>query len=258
MVAPVTPVVRVFPDLAAAAGALAEQIVTTASEGLRARGRFGLALSGGSTPVALFRTLLNDHPTAVPWDHVDYFWADERAVGPDDPLSNYGLAARGLLDPLSVPMARRHRIVGEASSLDREADRYAADLRTWDRKRGPEAPAIDLVVLGLGADGHTASLFPGSPRLDAPVSVWVEVEPNPGLEPHVPRVTMTLPGLARARSIAFLVAGPEKRDALARVLRPEAGAGPLPAARVRCPGPITWYVDRAARGPGAENPDRPG
>jgi 6-phosphogluconolactonase len=241
------PVVHPYEDLASAAVALAEVVVWQGVEALERRGRFTLVLSGGSSPIPLFRSLATTHRNSLPWDGVDFLWADERAVPPDDPESNYGLAARELLLPLSVPSARIHRLRGEARPLPTAAEEYETTLRRLAGVRsGDGAGALDLALLGMGPDGHTASLFPGAALLDDRSGGWVAVEPQPGQPPKVPRLTLTLAALNRCRAVAFLVAGAEKRAALPRALSGSTGADGVPAGRVRGLERTDWFVDRAA------------
>ncbi len=245
------PSVRVYADLAAASEALAERIAEEAVRAVAERGRFRIALSGGSTPVPLFRLLAGRFRHRVPWERAEFFWADERAVPPSDPRSNFGLAERELLDPIGADPAHVHRIRGEWTP-DRAAGEYAQLLRQFESPASPEAPAtlLDLAVLGVGPDGHTASLFPGSALLEAAEPLWVGVEPHSAQPPTVPRVSLTLPALARTGLAAFVVAGAEKRAILDRVLS-KSGEGPaLPAARVRSLRPVEWFADRASRGLG--------
>ncbi|HEV2519094.1 MAG TPA: 6-phosphogluconolactonase [Thermoplasmata archaeon] len=248
MVPAVAPRVEVGVDLATVAGRLARRVETLALESLERRGRFGLALSGGSTPEALFRSLAGDRSSGVDWTAVDFFWADERAVPPSDPRSNYGLAARTWLEPRAIPPIRVHRISGESDSLEAASGAYERDLQNY-LGSGPESggPALlDLAILGIGPDGHTASLFPDSPLLES--SAWTGVERSPPLDPRVPRISLTPAALNRSRIVAFLAAGDEKRWAVARVLHPDAFGVRPPAARVRGLESTEWFVDRAAGG----------
>jgi 6-phosphogluconolactonase len=211
------------------------------------RGRFTVALSGGSTPRRLYR-LLSDVQASfraqIPWERTHVFFGDERHVPPDHPESNYRMAHEALL--AHVPAASVHRIQGEESDPARAAAAYEAELRRFFELSDPGAapPQFDLVLLGLGPDGHTASLFPRSPALEErrkwAVGVFVE-----RLRAH--RITLTLSVINRAREVLFLVSGAEKAEALARVFAHATGAEPLPAARVRPEsGTLLWIVDRAA------------
>jgi 6-phosphogluconolactonase len=237
------PAVRRVADAEALARAAAEEVVAAAVRAVAARGRFTLALSGGSTPRRLYALLAD--PAApfrarVPWAQTDVFFGDERPVPPDHPDSNYRMAREALL--AHVPVASVHRIRGEDPAA---AEAYEGELRAFFAvPPGGAPPRLDLVLLGLGPDGHTASLFPGSEALDETVR-WVRSPVVARLGTR--RTTLTLPVLDRARAVLFLVAGADKAPALAQVLAPAPGAAPLPAARVRPDGgTVSWLVDRAA------------
>lgn len=233
-------------DAEALAAAAAAVVVDSASRAVAARGRFTIALSGGATPRRLYQLLAD--PGApfrgrLPWDRVHVFFGDERHVPPDHQDSNYRAAREALLDHVSV--ASVHRMRGEEPDAGLAAAAYEAELaRFFAAPAGGPAPRIDLVLLGLGADGHTASLFPGSPALHERRR-WV-------VAPYVEklgarRITLTFPALDRAREVVFVVSGAEKADALARVLAPSGEAEPPPAARVKpTAGPPRWLVDHAA------------
>ncbi len=235
-----SPVVRVLPDLTALSAEAAAEVVRAAAEA--ARGVLALALAGGSTPRALYRLLADparEFSSRMPWARVHLFFGDERDVPPDHPDSNYRMVRETLLARGPAAVAQVHRIHAELGA-DRAAAEYERELRSFF---GSD-PAFDLVLLGMGADGHTASLFPGTAALEERerwvVATWVE-----RLRAH--RITLTLPVLERARAVLFLVAGADKAPALARVLSPRAGEEPLPAARVRpAQGQLLWLVDRAA------------
>ncbi len=245
MVEPLTGAVRVHPDARSAYRALADRLVELARAPTPGRPRFSLALSGGSTPERLFRLLAADYARRVGWREIEIGFADERAVAPDDARSNFALARRALLAPLDVPAERIHRIPGELRPTGAAARAYEGALRAlFADGRG----TFDAVLLGMGPDGHTASLFPGASTLRE-VARWVRVEPAPALEPKVPRITLTLPALAAARCVLFLVLGAEKRPALTDVLRDPRRGTPeatLPAARVRARESVEWFVDSEA------------
>lgn len=238
---PPGPRLQVVADAAALARAAAEEVARRAEEAVAARGTFTLALSGGSTPQPL-HALLAD-PAApfrarIPWARTEIWFGDERAVPPDHAESNFRMAREALLDHVA-PRAV-HRIEGERPAAEAAA-RYEGELRA---AAGPDGapPRLDLVLLGLGNDGHTASLFPGSAALEERER-WVTAPFVPAVGAH--RITLTLPVLERARAIAFVVAGADKREALARLLAP--GASPVPAARVRpLDGALLVLADRAA------------
>ena len=242
----VRPHLLVAPDAAAAAQAGARLWAFAARAALAERGVFHVALAGGSTPAALHRAVAEQSGLDAAWHRTHAWFGDERAVPPDDPRSNARAARASLLDAVPLPEAQVHCMEGAASDLAAAAGRYEQALRV---ALGDGAmPALDLVWLGLGADGHTASLFPGSPALDVRDRAVCAVEDAPA-EP-ARRLTLTLPALAAARRVVFLVTGAAKATVLAAVLEPPAGSSAeaaLPAARVRpAPGRLLWLVDEAA------------
>lgn len=222
-----------------AAAAVAARIRARAAE----RGRFDLVLSGGTTPGPVYEALAESHAGDVPWDRVHVWYADERCVPPDDPASNHGAVEVALLGRVALRPPQVHRVRGE-DAPGRAADLYEEALRdAWPRAASPE---FDLVLLGIGTDGHTASLFPGSPVLEERVR-WVSPARSPAA-PH-PRVTLTLPGLAGAREVVFLVTGGGKRPVLAEILRdPVASAARYPAARLAAMRSVAFWADAAAAG----------
>jgi 6-phosphogluconolactonase len=208
-------------------------------EASRKRGRVLLALSGGSTPLPVYKRLAK---LALPWNNLHLFWGDERCVPPDHQNSNFGNACRALIDRVPIPEANVHRIQGELEPAE-AAESYEHDLRQFF---GPEPPSMDLVLLGMGADGHTASLFPGGPELEEYQRWVVGSVPPQGIEPDVPRVTCTFPVFNAARSVLFLVAGADKRPATSRILRVLGNGRELPAGRVRPKGELAWFLDSDA------------
>jgi 6-phosphogluconolactonase len=201
-----------------------------------------VCLAGGSTPFLLYRMLAEARwRDQFPWAHVHWFWGDERFVPPDDPRSNYQMVQAALFDRVPVPPENIHPM-----PTDRPLAQVAADYeQTLKRFYGAERlslhrPLFAATLLGLGADGHTASLFPGSTALDEHQR-WVV--PVPDAQPE-PRITLTSSALASSGEIAFLVSGANKRDALARIRHNE----DLPAARIASAGRMHWFVDRAAAG----------
>ena len=236
-----SPEIHVFPDAAALAEAAAQRFVALATAAVATRGRFTAALSGGATPGALYRLLAAEPFRArAPWAQLHLFWADERCVPPDDPGSNYRLVAETLLAGAPIPPENVHRMRGEWEP-ERAARDYECALRAFF---DDEAPRFDLVLLGLGTDGHTASLFPGAETL-AETARWVapavaEYENRPAW-----RLTLTLPVLNAARNVIFLVRGADKA-AIVRVALGDAAAR-LPAQRVRpTAGQVTWLLDAEA------------
>jgi 6-phosphogluconolactonase len=231
---------RVLADAAAASRAAAEWIVDAAARAVAARGRFVVALAGGSTPRAAYALLAGELRDAVPWERVHACFGDERCVPPDDAASNYRMARESLLDRVPIPAPNVLRMPGELPPDDAAA-RAERDLRALlgDDPRD----AIDVALLGVGADGHTASLFPGSPALDERARWVVAAKAPPGVTPAM-RLTLTLPVLRGAREVLVLTAGAGKRDAVRRAV--EGTEPPLPSAMVRGRERTLWLVDAAA------------
>lgn len=240
---------RIVVDARAVAETAASALVTRALDAIAARGRFNVALSGGSTPRLLFATLAArigtgaPGATAVAWDQVHVFWGDERAVPPEHPDSNYGVAHALLLSRLPIPEANVHRIQAEMEPSEAAAQ-YEETLRRHFGLQPAERPAFDLVFLGLGPDMHTASLFPGSPALDErerlAVAPWVE-------KLGAFRITLTPIVLNHARTVMFMVAGREKADPLKSVLETEPNPMLRPAQVIQpADGELVWLVDEAA------------
>jgi 6-phosphogluconolactonase len=197
-----------------------------------------IALTGGSSPRSAYeRAAVAD----VEWSRATLWWGDERCVAPDDELSNYALARETLLDAIAGPAPEVHRMRGELGPHEGAAA-YEAELH---EVFGAGMPEFDLVLLGMGADGHCASLFPGQPTLDEDVRLVVGVE-RAGVEPEVPRISLTLPVINAARQVVFLVTGEDKADAVARAF--EADPGPDTPASLVTPasGRLVALLDRAA------------
>jgi 6-phosphogluconolactonase len=233
-----TRMMTVVADADALAETAAERIVAHLAQ--RA-GRLAVCLAGGSTPERLYALLgAESYRKAVPWDRIHWFWGDDRFVPHDDPRSNFGAARRLLLDRVPVPSGNIHAIPTSAEDIEEAARLYEADLRGFYGAKSlvPRRLLFDIVLMGIGADGHTASLFPGHAELDEKER-WVVGVPEAGLEPFVPRVTLTLPILASTREMLFLVSGRSKRHILTRML---AGAD-LPATRAYAEGELVWLVD---------------
>jgi 6-phosphogluconolactonase len=240
----------VLPTPAAVAEAAADRIVAAARNAIRRRGRFVVALSGGSAPRLVYPLLVaSPRRDAVDWSKVEFFWGDERAVPPDDPESNYGLARRLLLDNLPRVRAESvHRMPADAPDREEAAVRYEAELgRTFALSPGGRRrPRFDLIWLGMGPDGHTASLFPGADVLSERRR-WVAPATAPKASPIAARMTFTLPLINAARAALFVVAGADKAAALRSI---RAGSRELPAARVRATSTL-WLLDALAAGEAA-------
>jgi len=230
-------------DPATLAETAAHLIVDAATEAVRERGRFLLCLAGGETPRETYRCLaLPAFSERMRWDQTWIFFGDERAVPPDHPESNYRMAYESLLSKVPIPEHQVLRMHGEQSDADAAAAAYAAELAgAIGTKRG-ELPRFDVVLLGLGIDGHTASLFPGSPVLREVFRAVAAVHVAAAQIPQ--RLTLTFPVLNAAARVVFLVTGPEKAKILRTVLSEHSG---LPAALVRpTNGELIWLTDRAA------------
>jgi 6-phosphogluconolactonase len=235
--------IRVLPDPAEAAIAAARELVAAAADGFHDHGAFRPAFSGGSTPRLLFETLATAaFRPLVDWMRARIFFVDERCVSPANPRSNYRLAKEHLLDPLGVPAENVFRMRGEEEP-GRAAGEYEAILKR-EFAREDHFPRLDFVLLGLGPDGHTASLFPGTRALEE-TRRWVAANHVPKLGEW--RLTLTLPVLNAARRAVFFVVGEGKRDAVSAVLRAKEEAPTLPASLVRpTDGSLVWIVDEAA------------
>jgi len=237
------PVVTVYDDPERLAEAAARLIVDSATEAIAARGRFTIALAGGATPQATYTKLASPaFRDRVDWSHTWVFFGDERAVSPEHPASNYGMARAALLSKVPVASERVLRIRGEAADPEVAAAEYARSLTEAFATRRGELPRFDLALLGVGVDGHTASLFPGSPVLREIFRTVVAVHATAAAIPQ--RFTLTLPVLNAAACVVFLVAGAEKAKVTRAVLVERAT---LPAAMVRPDGGrLAWLLDRAA------------
>jgi 6-phosphogluconolactonase len=237
MTAQPRPDIRVFADLAALSRAAVDLVLQEARKAVASRGRFSLALSGGSTPRMLY-SLLAEHPwrETMPWRLAHVFWADERCVPPVHPDSNYRLAAQAFLTRVSLPAENVHRVPAEKGP-DRAAAEYERELRAFF---GSGMPAFDLILLGMGEDGHTASLFPGSIHLAVHDRLVLAVQSQ---APGHDRVTLSLEALNSARNRIFLVSGASKAKVVRDVLElgPQSG---LPAAQVQ--GERIWLLDKDA------------
>ena len=220
--------IEIFPDSTAVAAAAAARIVGAARDAIASRGRFSLALSGGRTPAQLYRTLAT---AAIDWPRTRIFFADERAVPPADPDSNFRMARETLLDPARVPPRNVHRMKGEYPDLTVAVEEYEAHL----------TEPLDLVVLGIGEDGHIASLFPGSPLISETTRRVAAVLDAPKPPPR--RLTLTPRALDEAGEILVLVTGVEKAAAAARALEPGVTPREIPARLVR---DRVWLLDRDA------------
>jgi 6-phosphogluconolactonase len=237
--------VHVFPDAESLASDAATRIARLARETIDARGAFRVALAGGTTPRRAYELLAEHHRDDVDWSRVEVYFGDERCVPPDDAESNFAMAWRALLSRVPVTPANVHPMYQGGELPEVAAARYDALLRR-------SAVTFDLTLLGVGEDGHTASLFPGAPSL-AERARWASaVEAPPAMKTRW-RVTLTLPALDASRRVMVLCAGAPKREVVSQVLSAdpsaaEAAADRYPAAMVRGAEETVWMVDAAATG----------
>lgn len=229
----------VLPDFEALAGRAAawflERVLTVA-------GPVSVCLSGGSTPRRLYQMLARaPYRNRMPWQRIHWFWGDERFVPSNDARSNYRMVREALLDRIAAPLGSVHPIPTDGVTLAAAVTAYERELKQFygAEALSPDRPLFEVTLLGLGEDGHTASLLPGTPVLEES-SRWVAAVV--GVTPEA-RITLTYPALESSRDVAFLVSGAAKRQILARIRR---GPADVPAARIRPVGRLHWFVDRAA------------
>lgn len=257
----ILPGVHVYPNAAEVARGAARHFVDYAWQSIAKDGVFTVALSGGSTPSAMFEILASDEFRGqVDWAKVQIFWGDERAVPPDNAESNYGVARRLLLIRVPIPEGNVHRMEAEKASIGRAAHEYEEILRKHLPLDDRGFPRFHLIFLGMGKDGHTASIFPG-PRVVRQTSRWVSTPMVTKL--NMRRMTLTLPVLDAALRVVFLVTGPDKADILHTVLQ-EKPEPPLPSQLVqpRDRGIKLFLVDQAAAAklepsPAGKSPTQP-
>jgi 6-phosphogluconolactonase len=232
------PELTIARDSGQAAAKAAAFFALCAGRCIAEKGLFTVALSGGKTPGKMHR-LLAEPPLSeeIPWERCHFFWADERCVPPDHPHSNYGAAHRDLLGRVAIPPSNIHPIE-TGHDCTEAARRYEARMKSFFEGRGLK-PALDLVMLGMGGDGHTASIFADGEVLLRSDWVWAVR----GGEPFLERVTLSLEAINRSQTCAFLVTGKEKASAVRRIMKAEED---LPAGRVRPMGRLVWFLDRDA------------
>jgi len=232
---------RVFADLEALSQAAAAESARAANEAVSARGRCLISLSGGRTPERMYELWATEYRDKIPWAKVQFFWGDERFVPTADPKSNYRMAKMSLLDRVPLPVENVHPILTDFATADDAARAYAKILRVYFSENGP---TFDLLFLGMGGEGHTASLFPDSPALTEHKH-WV-VGVRAPVEPPV-RVSLTFPVLRRARETYFLVAGADKKGIIEILKKdPKAAEQKLPVAMLKPEGKTIWFLDQAA------------
>jgi 6-phosphogluconolactonase len=230
--------IRVVEDAAAIASEAAKTFAERSARSISERGRFAVALSGGATPKALYSLLSRSR---LPWGKIHLFWGDERCVPIDHPDSNYRMVREALIDPARIPPENVHRVRTEAGTPVEVAQAYEETLRAFFGPEPGEFPRFDLALQGMGGDGHTASLFPGTPSLEERKKLVVPVFVE-RLQSH--RVTLTLPVLNAALAVVFLVAGDDKAEMLPKVLAPGTN---FPAQLVKPQaGDLLFLADRKA------------
>jgi 6-phosphogluconolactonase len=240
--------IKIFSDRDQLFHAAAAHVAQTASEAIQKRGRFSMALSGGSTPKPVYAKLAKaEYSSLIDWSRVHIFWGDERCVAPDDPQSNYRMARETLLDRVPIPQANIHRIHGESEPLH-SAQAYVQELQSMfggqTEQGGPPPSGLDLILLGMGDDGHTASLFPGSAAI-AEQKRWVMAQYVEVFKMW--RITLTPVFINTARNITFIVSGQDKAARLREVLEGPPQPMSLPAQAIRpTQGRLLWLVDKAA------------
>jgi len=251
------PEIHHYPDVETLSLMAAEYICTVAAKSARERGAVTFALAGGNTPKPVYECLAGPRfGEQMPWAHIHLFWGDERCVPPDHPDSNFGMAFRALISRVPVPLQNVHRIPVEMASPEEAAEAYQKILRDSfapfiggddaTARAGSQFPRFDLIMLGVGKDGHTASLFPGDPCLEEKRR-WVVPVGSPRGSPPVARITLTLPVINRARCVLFLVSGAEKRDVVRQIVKdPRTASRSYPAARIQPEGRVVWFLDEEA------------
>ena len=242
------PEIRIITGPDALAKRAAQEFVQAATAAVLDHDSFSVALSGGSTPKALYSLLVSDEAirAQIPWDKVRIFFGDERTVGPNHPDSNFRMAAESMLSKLPLKPDQVHRIKGEYTEADKAAREYEQEIRDNFKLNATQVPRLDLVLLGMGNDGHTASLFPGTKALHEAkrivVSNWVG-------KLFTNRITLTAPAINNAAQIMFLVAGADKAPALKAVLEGPHEPDQLPSQLIQPQnGKLLWLVDDTAGG----------
>lgn len=238
--------VRVYPDLDSLNRVAADELAGLIPETVRESGRFNLVVAGGNTPRSLYRLLGEDYRDRIPWPQIHLFWGDERYLPPEDRLSNFRMVQEELIEKVPLSPENVHPMPTHFATPEEAAHAYEVTLREHFPDLQDSWPAFDLVLLGMGGDGHTASLFPGSPALQEK-NRWVVAVEAPAKPPQ--RLTLTLPVLSRARTTYFLVSGAEKNEVVREIFEdPMQATRVYPAAMVNPEGSLIWFLDRAAYG----------
>jgi len=233
-----TKTVEVLPDLASLIQRSLAITLEEINHAIAARGQCTLALAGGGTPKPLYEALATQD---LPWEKIHIFWGDERYVPPDHPDSNQGMARQAWLDHVDIPPANLHPMPTDEADPAVAAQKYEQHLQRFFATNPGEFPALDLIFLGIGNDGHTASLFPHTEALhvrDRLITI--------GNKDGQPRITFTAPLINQARCVMFLVAGESKRHALSRIFTSQAEATDYPARLIQTSGKLLWLLDQSA------------
>jgi 6-phosphogluconolactonase len=234
--------INIFPTPFELAERFAEELVSMIRESENEGRIFTLALSGGSTPGLLFSVLGDHFSRSVSWKRVHLFWGDERCVPPEDIESNYGMAKKKLLEKIDLPLANIHRIRGEENPIS-EAARYSEEIKLFTQNRAG-FPVFDMVILGLGDDGHTASIFPGNTELLTSQNVC-EIAQHP--KTFQRRITITCRVINNSQKVAFLVTGSNKAEIVEGIINKRASAKNFPASYiVPVDGKLSWFIDKEA------------
>ena len=234
--------IKIFPTPFELAWNFAEEMANNISESTKNNRTFTIALSGGSTPETLFTILSKKFAEKVPWQLVHIFWGDERCVPPDDKESNFGMANKNLLTKIKIPSTNIHRVRGE-DDPEREALRYSEEISAFNAKRN-DLPFFDLIILGLGEDGHTASIFPGHTELFDSERIC-EVAFHPVTKQK--RITLTGKVINNADNISFLVTGEKKAGVIQSLFRKNSTSSNYPASHVNpVYGRLYWFLDKEA------------
>lgn len=236
--------IRILKSLEQVSATAAEEIIQCAASAVEKRGVFRIALSGGSTPKTLFTKLVSDQDfkKQMPWRSTHFFWSDERTVPPDHPDSNYRMAREAMFKHTDVSESQIHRIHAEVEDPNRAAEEYEKEIRQHFNVVS-DVPPFDLILLGMGPDGHTASLFPGTEALNEQrrlvVSNWVS-------KFNTHRITFTVPLINHAATVMFLVCGEDKAATLKAVLEGPYDPEVYPSQLIKPDGDLIWFIDQAA------------
>lgn len=235
-------IIKIFPTPQALAESLALSLVNQINDARTSSLPFTIALSGGSTPKLLFSVLGDQFASSVNWSNIHFFWVDERCVPPDDPESNFGMTEKALLSKISIPEVNVHRIRGE-DNPDKEAGRYTTEIDKFTVKRNG-LPCFNVMLLGLGEDGHTASVFPGNEKLFRSDKIYTSaVHPSTGQE----RITITGKVINNAANIIFIVTGKNKAGIVNNIVGQRDNKKQFPASFVKpSDGRVFWYLDEPA------------